>query len=233
MIEKSFQPGFFSLQWFFLSFIGVLKARLSGTWSSLVEWKESWVGTVWSCRSLPAQTRIVCWFSVASTCAILSITGCTQAKGNTGVAACLPLQQTEFSKFLLPLLVSIVNSRLSGGDAELQLNDQLRCFGDFCFIDTRTNHSAVSKEKNSSSSFSFLLLSNPWEQSRGVEVSRMSYVSVQTALQQLEVQSLLNCFSYPLLISLLLHQGDLCGIGRVYYLLHTARIFWEPVGIAC
>lgn len=122
-----------------------------------------------------------------SNCAILSITGCIQAEGNTGVASCLPLQQAEFSKFLLPLLVSVVNSRLPGGDAELQLNDQLRCFGDFCFIDPRSNHSA---EKDSSCSFSFLPLSNPWEQSRGVEVSRMSYVSVQTALQQLQVQSL-------------------------------------------
>lgn len=109
-----------------------------------------------------------------SSCCILSITGCIQEKGNTGVATCLPLQQAEFSKFLLPLLVSVVNSRLPGGDAELQLNDQLKCFGDFCFLDTRRNHSAVPKEKDCSSSFSFLPLSNPWEQSRGVEVSRMN-----------------------------------------------------------
>lgn len=118
------------------------------------------------------------------------ITVCIQKKGNAEVATCLPLQQAEFSKFLLPLLVSVVNSRLPGGNAELQLDDQLKCFGDFCFIDTRGNNSAVSKEKDCSSSFSFLPLSNPWEQSRGVEVSRIGYVSAQTALQKLQVQSL-------------------------------------------
>lgn len=116
--------------------------------------------------SLPKPFQGLCADSQdLSNCVILSITACIQARGNTGVATCLPFGQAAFSQMLIPFYqLSIPGS--PGGDAELQLNDQLRRFGDFCVTDTRSIHSSVSKEKDCSSSFSFLPLSNPWEQSR-------------------------------------------------------------------